>query len=212
MPDNWVDEFEEALKQARISGEGFREAVHRLLELGAVVTDYRNYHTYDVIAHTGDGHRMSLGESATASGGQTETPAYVIRLAAISNAFGLNEGQGRRLRSVVLDEAFSKMDEPRTAEVLRLFADKRFDFQVIFAMPTKNAGAFQPLLTHKYVFTRTKASVPQGELPDRTLVKLEMPDRAATRRLWDRHLEAVETQARFEFHRDNPEQQLAQVQ
>lgn len=176
------------------------------------ITDYRNYHTYDVIAHTGDGHRMSLGESATASGGQTETPAYVIRLAAISNAFGLNEGQGRRLRSVVLDEAFSKMDEPRTAEVLRLFADERFDFQVVFAMPTKNAGAFQPPLTHKYVFTRTKASVPQGELPDRTLVKLEMPDRPATQRLWKRHLEAVETQARFDFDRENPEHQFARVQ
>lgn len=37
MLDAWVDDFEEALKQARISAEGFREAVHRLLELGAVV-------------------------------------------------------------------------------------------------------------------------------------------------------------------------------
>jgi hypothetical protein len=37
MSDAWVDDFEEALKQARISGEGFREAVYRLLEYGAVV-------------------------------------------------------------------------------------------------------------------------------------------------------------------------------
>jgi energy-coupling factor transporter ATP-binding protein EcfA2 len=169
------------------------------------ITDYRNYHNYDVIAYTGDGHTLSLGESATGSGGQTETPAYVIRLAAISNAYGLNDERGPRLRSIVLDEAFSKMDEPRTAEVLRLFADARFRFQVVFAMPTKNAGAFQPLLTHKYVFTRTKATVPHGELPDRTLVKLELPDRAETRRLWDRHLETVETQARLEFEVENPE-------
>ncbi|MEJ2566808.1 MAG: SbcC/MukB-like Walker B domain-containing protein [Gammaproteobacteria bacterium] len=157
------------------------------------------------MAYTGDGHTLSLGESATGSGGQTETPAYVIRLAAISNAYGLNDERGPRLRSIVLDEAFSKMDEPRTAEVLRLFADARFRFQVVFAMPTKNAGAFQPLLTHKYVFTRTKATVPHGELPDRTLVKLELPDRAETRRLWDRHLETVETQARLEFEVENPE-------
>jgi len=37
MTDTWVDEFEDALRQARIMGEGFREAVHRLLERGAVV-------------------------------------------------------------------------------------------------------------------------------------------------------------------------------
>ncbi|MEW8073884.1 MAG: SbcC/MukB-like Walker B domain-containing protein [Candidatus Thiodiazotropha sp.] len=169
------------------------------------ITDYRNYHLYDVIAHSNDGHEMSLGENATGSGGQTETPAYIIRLAAISNAYGLNVGQGLRLRSIVLDEAFSKMDEPRTAEVLRLFADPRFRFQVVFAMPTKNAGAFQPLLTHKYVFTRTKAAQPQGELPNRTLVKLELVNQDTTGELYKTHLKAVEVQARMEFDAEYPE-------
>ncbi|MEJ2566806.1 MAG: DUF4194 domain-containing protein [Gammaproteobacteria bacterium] len=37
MSDAWVDAFEEALQQAHINGEGFREALHRLLEYGAVV-------------------------------------------------------------------------------------------------------------------------------------------------------------------------------
>ncbi|HYQ72338.1 MAG TPA: SbcC/MukB-like Walker B domain-containing protein, partial [Gammaproteobacteria bacterium] len=119
--------------------------------------------------------------------------------AAISNAYGLNDGQGSRLRTIVLDEAFSKMDEPRTAEVLRLFADSRFRFQVVFAMPTKNAGAFQPLLSHKYVFTRTKAAQPQGELPNRTLVKLELVNKDSTQALYERHLLAVETQTRLDF-------------
>lgn len=37
MSNAWVDEFEEGMQSARVSGDAFREAVQRLLERGAVV-------------------------------------------------------------------------------------------------------------------------------------------------------------------------------
>lgn len=37
MADDWVDDFEQDLKQARVAGDAFRTAVHRMLEYGAVV-------------------------------------------------------------------------------------------------------------------------------------------------------------------------------
>lgn len=80
---------------------------------------------------------MKLSEWGTGSGGQLETPAYIVRAAVVTNRLKLFE-KGPSLKLLVNDESFAKMDETRARAVLGFLRDK-LDLQVISAMPTMKA-------------------------------------------------------------------------
>lgn len=161
-------------------------------------SDYRNYHTYDVLVTRGEDNQFYLGELATDSGGQTETPFYALRSAALSSAYRINEPGSHHFRVMVVDEAFEKVDHSRAAEALDLLS-KTLGFQVVMAMPSKNAGSFQPLISTKFVFTKVPSPVKVGELSHKTIVKGEKVNQDPVEKLWEGHVEQVKQQAKLDF-------------
>ncbi|GAL23772.1 chromosome segregation protein SMC-like [Vibrio variabilis] len=135
----------------------------------ARLADYRNYRNYDLEKllpdHEGVDVTISLSQYATGSGGQLETPSYVIRAAALSAALQFDE-PGSHCRFVIIDESFGKMDEARSKEVLN-YLSGTLGLQVIFVMPTKSAGAFLLSATRHTLVVKSTTSPPRGELATR---------------------------------------------
>lgn len=159
------------------------------------IADYRNYKRYDILRLTLGRDRKDatrLSEWGQGSGGQLETPSYVIRAAAVASAFRLSEGN-HHLRSVLIDESFAKMDEMRAKEVIGMLS-KTMGFQVVFIMPSKASGPFMPLVTHKMVFSKVRSTSAPGELKTVTYVDQQTLNEEAVARLWEAHRQRVRTQ------------------
>lgn len=159
-------------------GNDQERAHKKLLE----IADYRNYHRYDILRDTGHGEPTPLSEYGSGSGGQLETPSYVIRAAAVASAFRLDEG-GRHLRSVLIDESFAKMDETRAKEVISMLSST-MGFQVILIIPSKSTGPFMPIITNKLVFSKVRTDGAPGELKTVTYVDQQVVNREAVDRLY----------------------------
>jgi energy-coupling factor transporter ATP-binding protein EcfA2 len=167
------------------------------------IADYRNYRHYDIINDTSSGGRVKLSEWGTGSGGQLETPAYIVRAAVVTNRLKLFE-KGPSLKLLVNDESFAKMDEPRARAVLGFLRDK-LDLQVVSAMPTMKAGALKDEFNREYSFTRLKGVV-NGELDfisecDERIFKVDK-----MRELWDRQRVIAREKAKQLFDLTNPAQ------
>ena len=129
------------------------------------LADYRNYRRYDIIRHSPVG-QTRLSTWGTGSGGELETPFYVIRSAVLAHALG-HFGRDRRgapaLRLMLSDEAFSKMDESRSRNVLQ-FLSNTLGLQLIVAMPTSKSGAVKPEFDKEFTFSKVLASRDGAEL------------------------------------------------
>lgn len=160
------------------------------------VADYRNYRRYEIWKDSDSGSRVALSEWGTGSGGQLETPAYIVRAAVVTNRLK-HFDKGMNLKLLVNDESFSKMDERRAQDVIRFIRDS-LGMQLICAMPTKHAGAIKAEFTKEWSFTRTEAEG-NGEVDfiseadERDL----HPDKL--RELWENRRKQIRQQARLEF-------------
>lgn len=119
------------------------------------IADYRNYRRYEIWKESDSGSRVALSEWGTGSGGQLETPAYIVRAAVVTNRLKHFE-KGSNLKMLVNDESFAKMDERRAHDVMRFIRDS-LGMQLVCAMPTKHAGALKSEFTKEWCFTRTEA-------------------------------------------------------
>lgn len=119
------------------------------------IADYRNYRRYEIWKESDSGSRVALSEWGTGSGGQLETPAYIVRAAVVTNRLKHFE-KGPNLKMLVNDESFAKMDERRAQDVMRFIRDN-LGMQLVCAMPTKHAGALKSEFTKEWCFTRTEA-------------------------------------------------------
>jgi energy-coupling factor transporter ATP-binding protein EcfA2 len=168
---------------------------HALRELQRVA-DFRNYRRYEIFKDSDTGSQVRLSEWGTGSGGQLETPAYIIHAAVVTNKLKHFE-KGPSLRLLVNDESFSKMDEVRARDVLAFLRDN-LGMQLLCAMPTKHAGAIKPEFCREWSFSRTAAEG-NGEVDflseadEREL----RPDRL--RALWELRRTQVREQARMAF-------------
>jgi hypothetical protein len=129
-----------------------------------------------------------LSTWGTGSGGELETPFYVIRSAVLAHALG-HFGRDRRgapaLRLMLSDEAFSKMDESRSRSVLQ-FLSNTLGLQLVVAMPTSKSGAVKPEFDKEFTFSKVLASRDGTELfvsevQEKTL------KREPLSRLWSEH-------------------------
>ena len=160
------------------------------------IADYRNYRRYEIWKESDSGSRVALSEWGTGSGGQLETPAYIVRAAVVTNRLKHFE-KGGNLRLLVNDESFAKMDERRAHDVMKFIRDS-LGMQLICAMPTKHAGALKSEFTKEWCFTRTAAEG-NGEVDfvseadEREL----NPDRL--RELWETRRKEVRQQAQLLF-------------
>jgi chromosome segregation ATPase len=172
------------------------------------IADYRNYRRYEIWNESDSGGRIALSTWGTGSGGQLETPAYIVRAAVVTNRMKLFD-KGASLRLLMSDESFSKMDETRARAVLRYLRDN-LDLQVVSAMPTRNAGALRPEFDREYSFSRVNVDR-NGELDfilepdDRIFRKDKMRD------LWEAQRAQAREQARLEFDEREPPEAPAEV-
>lgn len=172
------------------------------------IADYRNYRRYDIINETTSGGRVKLSEWATGSGGQLETPAYIVRAAVLTNRLKLFE-KGPSLRLLVNDESFARMDDAHARAVLEFMRDK-LDLQVLSAMPTQKSNALRNEFNREYSFTRLTPVV-NGELDfitdcDERILK---PDKM--RELWDRQRQIAREKAKQLFDSANPVEETSEV-
>ncbi|HMU66755.1 MAG TPA: SbcC/MukB-like Walker B domain-containing protein, partial [Cellvibrionaceae bacterium] len=136
----------------------------------------------------------------TGSGGQLETPAYIIRSAAVTSAFKFNDGKSH-MRMVMVDEAFSKMDEGRSREVIRYLTES-LGLQLLFIMPTSKSGPFLDIISNQFVFTKCPTNEPVGELQTRVLVDRKVCNSEQIKSLWAHHRKTIRHQAMLDFMED----------
>jgi energy-coupling factor transporter ATP-binding protein EcfA2 len=165
------------------------------------IADYRNYRRYEIWNDSDSGGRIALSTWGTGSGGQLETPAYIVRAAVVTNRLKLFE-KGASLHMLASDESFSRMDEARARAVLKYLRDS-LDIQVISAMPTRGAGGLRSEFDREYSYSRV--NVPEnGELD----FILECDERIfrkdRMRELWEKQRAAVREQAKLTFDAIEP--------
>lgn len=161
------------------------------------LSDYRRYRRYDILKHPENKTPIRLSQYGTGSGGQLETPAYIIRAAAITSAFRFAEGDSH-LRMVIVDEAFMHMDETRSREVIG-YLTETLGLQLIFIMPTSKAGPFLDLISNQFVFAKVPSPTPIGELNTRVLVDRQQLNKERIRELWAQHRRVIRQQGTLDF-------------
>jgi PAS domain-containing protein len=130
---------------------------HSMRELNRIA-DYRNYKKYDFEKSSKGGEARGLSTWGTGSGGEAETPFYIIRAAVFAASFKLFSKQKiSHFRTVFLDEVFQKMDETRTRRVIE-FLTKEMGFQVICAAPTKSMAALMDVFKRRISFSKSPSA------------------------------------------------------
>lgn len=161
------------------------------------IADYRNYRHYDIRKYSEDGREASLARMATFSGGELMTPAYLVRAAVLAQAFRQFD-KTPSLRLMMIDEAFDKMDEARTAAVMR-YLNETLHLQLVVAMPTRASGPLLDLFSFEHRFSLMKVEGKVGELDKVTEVDSSRLKTDRLRELWAERRQAVRAEAEQAF-------------
>ncbi|ACE84748.1 ATP-binding protein [Cellvibrio japonicus] len=178
---------------AMLLDEDEQKALRELMR----IADYRNYRRYEIYKEPEGKSPIPLSQYGTGSGGQLETPAYIIRSAAITSAFRFNEGNSH-LRMVLVDEAFSKMDEHRSREVINYLTES-LGLQLLFIMPSSKSGPFMDLISNQFVFSKCPTAEPVGELKSRVMLDRQVCDQEKIALLMANHRRTIRQQAALDF-------------
>lgn len=166
---------------------------HALLELRRVA-DYRNYRAYDFTRSRGE-DTVALSRWGTGSGGESETPVYVIRVAVMASAFKIFSQQKKaHFRSIFMDEVFATMDEARTRRVLRFLKD--LGLQIVCAAPTRSMAAVLDEFGTRINFS--KYTTANGDRSDVNVINLNS---VRVRKLYDTHRRNVAKDAAAAFEK-----------
>ena len=161
------------------------------------ISDYRNYRCYEIYKNVEGKEPIPLSQYGTGSGGQLETPAYIIRSASITSAFRFSEGQ-THLRMVLVDEAFSFMDESRSKEIIN-YLTQSLGLQLIFIMPSNKSGPFIDLVNNQFIYVKCLSPVLRGELKTQVQVDAKVLKQEEIGKLWQRHKESIYQQGELSF-------------
>jgi len=161
------------------------------------LSDYRHYRAYEIYKTPKGKDPIALSQYGTGSGGQLETPAYIIRSAAVTSAFKFNQGS-THCRMVLVDEAFSKMDEARSREVINYLTNE-LGLQLIFIMPTSKSGPFMDLISHQTIFSKCPSDAKVGELDTQVLVDRRVCNQDKIKALWAQHRRNIRVQTSLSF-------------
>lgn len=132
------------------SDEDFYKRVNNYL-------DYRRFMSYDIIIKNSEEKRYRFSEiSREKSGGEIQTPFYVIIAASFEQIFNSRYGASSKGCIVLLDEAFEKMDEDHIDSMMQYFTE--LSIQPFIAVPTQHGRTIMP-----YVDT----SIGLGKMRDR---------------------------------------------
>lgn len=166
------------------------------------IADYRNYRRYEIWNESDSGGRIALSTWGTGSGGQLETPAYIVRAAVVTNRMKLFD-KGASLKLLVSDESFSRMDETRARAVLRYLRDN-LGLQLVSAMPTRGAGGLRPEFEREFSFSRAGVESMNGELDFIIECDERHFKRDRLRDMWEEHRQKAREQAKQAFEAKEP--------
>ncbi len=124
----------------RLTASPGDEKQEKLLRL---FTDYRMFMNYDIQITNRQGEISFFSKiSRGKSGGETQTPFYVIIAASFDQI--VHEGSFDKEAGciVILDEAFNKMDASRISATMSYFND--LSIQLIIGLPSNNAKILMP--------------------------------------------------------------------
>lgn len=98
--------------------------------------DYRNYLSYDIIETDEDGTEKRYSDNLRSrSGGEMQTPFYVLIAASFDSAFATKKNNGQSpCEIVMLDEAFNNMDSDRIEDMMEFF--RALNIQLVVSVPT----------------------------------------------------------------------------
>ena len=170
------------------------------------IADYRNYRQYDIRKYSEDGREASLARMATFSGGELMTPAYLVRAAVLAQSFRQFE-KTPSLKLMMIDEAFDKMDEGRTAAVMR-YLNENLGLQLVVAMPSRASGPLLELFSFEHRFSLMKVEGLAGELDKITEVDSSLLKADRLHALWTERREAVRREAAWQFDLQEARKQL----
>lgn len=110
--------------------------------------DYRRFMSYDILIRNSEGKSYRFSEiSREKSGGETQTPFYVIIAASFDQIFNSNYGPSSKGCIILLDEAFEKMDEAHIESMMQYF--KELHIQPFIAVPTQHGRPIMPYVETK---------------------------------------------------------------
>ena len=129
-----IDELFRMIVSAEDSGSSDKKSfIEKQIDF---YTNYRSYLIFDFVVTDQNGDEQRLSKTLLKkSGGETQTPFYLAVLASFAHLYRVNQKiQGSEtIRLIVFDEAFSKMDQQRIEESLKLL--RRFKLQAIISAP-----------------------------------------------------------------------------
>lgn len=135
------------------------------------IADYRNYFNYDILQIIKD-EKISLTRNGKNSGGQGETSYYIIRSLNLQSALKSQDSRRDALETAIIDESFLKLNVERSKAILSYLTDT-LGFQVICAMPTKQAGSFFDMPSSNYnIIHAPLGEHSNGQLDYQTFVTL----------------------------------------
>ena len=106
-----------------------------------IYTDYRSFMSYDIkIKYSNDEVAYFSKVSNEKSGGETQTPFYIIIAASFEQIFTASLSYNKRespMGLVILDEAFNNMDEQRIEAMISYF--KTLNEQFLVVVPSQRA-------------------------------------------------------------------------
>lgn len=124
--------------------------------------DYRNYLTFGMYERVEDADgnvkKNAVDEMAGRdSGGEGQNPKYVALLAGFAMLYMQQENRHSKIRLVLLDEAFSKMDKERSEVCLRYA--RELELQLIVCVPDERLQSLIRNVDSVYGFRRHKNQV-----------------------------------------------------
>ncbi|MCR4561926.1 MAG: AAA family ATPase [Bacilli bacterium] len=141
--DNMSDDERAAFEKIfeLLIGQKTGESIEKLID---EYCDYRNYQDYDIEGKRASGETISYKrELKKKSGGETQTPFYVMVAAAFNADITRGYGDSSPCGVIMLDEAFNTMDENRITELLSYY--NQLNTQLIIVVPEEKA----PLIIDK---------------------------------------------------------------
>lgn len=124
--------------------------------------DYRNYLTFSMYERVedefGNVKKNSVDDMAGRdSGGEGQNPKYVALLAGFAMLYMQQGSTDSKIRLVLLDEAFSKMDKERSEVCLRYA--RELDLQLIVCVPDERLQSLIRNVDSVYGFRRHKNQI-----------------------------------------------------
>lgn len=118
-------------------------------------TDYRKFMSYD-IKITNKRNEVSYFSKINneKSGGEIQTPFYVIIAASFDQIIHSGFGQKSPGCLVMFDEAFNNMDGARISSLLKYFAE--LDIQPLIAVPTERSKTIMPYVSTVVALVKCK--------------------------------------------------------